>query len=896
MLFQSSGNTPQYFYRTTTHPPFFHPKNLRTFAITLHLTAFTHPSVNQPIFTIKLSWTNPSHIFILSTMKILKFLLSFAALGGLVFALNNTFNVKGVPVPAVGKLLSPFEGYWANGEKLTAAPNNETLKGLKGDVKVVYDDRAIPHIFAQTIEDAYFVQGYLHAQHRLWQMDMASRAMGGRLSEVLGDRPIRAGMTTVDVDKNVRRRGILASAEKMLPDLEADGGAPLQAYIAGVNSYIGKLEYKDYPIEYKIFGVAPEPWTALKSLLITKYMANNLASRDNDVQATNARTLFGKDFDAVYPEYFKEQSPIVPTGTPYNIAPAANAKAAPLSLSAVKQGEMLPYPEEFEFLKPDAGWGSNNWAVSGSKTLSKRPILCGDPHLALTLPAIWYECQISTPEQNAYGVSIPGTPSVVIGFNDHIAWSQTNVGYDIADWYSLKWANNEHSAYMLDGKATPVKIRVEKIMVKGVGEVLDTVKYTVFGPVVTENDTMPNASMAYRWLANEVPCIHPSVFVKLNKAKNYDEYVAAIAGYNVPAQNYAFASKDGDIALRVQGLFPIQTKGEGRFVQDGTVSPKSWKAFIAADKVPAYRNPARGFVASANQHSTDPNFPNYYHSEGFEAYRGRTLNTFLSKMDSITVDDMKKLQFSNFSLKAAECIEMLKKQADPKLLDATGKPLFDEIVKWDGNYTADSKVAVMFELFMEALHQGTWDEVYSRNDAARLLKPAEWRTIFLLRDEPNSKFFDNIGTTDKKETGKDIIAAAFKKAAAEMVKAQAEMATKSPADPTLTWGNYKDSEIPHISRIPGLGKSIRNLGGSKSALNAMSKDAGPSWRMIVEMGADRPRAQVVYPGGQSGNPGNKNYDDFVETWRKGEYYEAVFLQKADEGHARLTNVQVFKPM
>ena len=828
-------------------------------------------------------------------MRIIKFLLSFATTGGLVFLLNNSHNVKGLPIPALGSLLSPFEGYWRNGKSILSVADNHAFKGLTNKVNVVYDDRAIPHIFADNVEDAYFTEGYLHAENRLWQMEFLARAAAGRLSEVLGNRALTPTLSTVDVDKLSRHRGIGKGAERSVEEWKKDAfnWKIIESYCMGANAYINALTPNDYPIEYKIFGVKPEPWSPLKMALVTKYMALDLASGSQDMQATNAKTLFGDSFDALFPEYFKEQSPIVPTGTSWNFAKTTTQNKAKPTTNDLS---MVTFPNIENETQPDENNGSNNWAVAASKTKNHRPILCGDPHLSLRLPSIWYELQISTPEMNTYGVSIPGAASIVIGFNDNIAWTITNVGHDVVDWLTIKWKDKNKMEYMLDGSYRKVALRIEDINIKGGGSVKDTVKYTVWGPVVYENDSMPNSNMAFRWLANEVIESSPATFYKLNKARNYTEYAAALQDFNVPASNFAFACKDGDIALRVQGAYPLKPKEQGRFVQDGSLSSSSWKQLIPKDNIPFYKNPARGYVSSANQHSTDPSYPYYYNSEHFEAYRGRIVNNLLSKMgDSITVQDMMNMQNDNSSLLAAEALPNMIKNVDTLALNPAERALLTQLKAWNLRFDADLTAPVMFIEWFNDFYDNTWDEVVSRSDKDLILKPTWHRTVFMLRDEPQSKFFDKIATKDVKETSKDVLTASFKAMALDLIKLQAEVTLKYPANPTLTWAHYKDTEVPHISKIPGLGRSHIQNGGHSKSINAVKKDHGPSWRMIVELG-DKPRAWVVYPGGQSGNPGSPHYDDFIDKWAKGTYYEAVFLTKVDEKHDRLKNTQSFSPV
>lgn len=823
-------------------------------------------------------------------MRILKFLVSSLMTIGLVWALNNSLNIKGAPIPAFGKLFSPFEGFWQNGEPLDSKPQDIVFPQLKNNVKVGYDERMVPHIWADNVSDAYYVQGYLHGLNRLWEMDFITRAASGRLSELLGNRILRGTMTTIDFDKLNRRRGIVTGAEKTVKEWQKDTEtwALIQSYCSGVNQYIQQLKYKNLPIEYKILGIQPEEWTPLRMALMAKYMAMDLALREDDLAMSNAKMLFGADFDQLFPNYFKEQDPIVPPGTPW----AKGVSASDTSKINTTLSSMLSF-QSFEEAKPDENNGSNNWAVAGSKTRNKKPILCGDPHLGLRLPSIWYEIEISTPDMNVYGVSIPGLPAVIIGFNDHIAWTQTNVGHDVADWFSIKWKDKNHAEYELDGNFKKADTRIEEIKVKGDKSVLDTVKYTVWGPVVYENDTLPLSNMAFHWLANEVPESSIKTFVKLNRAKNYDEYADAIEAFNVPAQNYAFACKDGDIALKVMGMFPIKDVNQGRFLQDGSKSSSNWKGYVPKNQVPQYRNPARGFISSANQHSTDPSYPYFYHSENFEAYRGRIVNKFLAQSNDFTVEDMMKLQNNNYSLMAEEALPNMIKHLDTTALSPQEKGFLAELRNWNYYYDADKVAPIYFEEWFNAFYDATWDEVSSQKDAQNIAKPRSWRTVFLLRDEPQSKFFDNLSTTDKKESAKDILTESFKKMSNRVAVITSEIANKYPQNSVVTWAHYKDTEVPHVSMIPGLGRYHIANGGYGKSLNAIKKDHGPSWRMIVELG-DKPRAFVVYPGGQSGNPGSRYFDTNLDKWVNGQYFEAVFLRKGEESDPRIKYIQEFK--
>ena len=444
----------------------------------------------------------------------------------------------------------------------------------------------------------------------------------------------------------------------------------------------------------------------------------------------------------------------------------------------------------------------------------------------------------------------------------------------------------------MDGEYKKADWKIEEYTVKGKKEkMLDTVKYTIWGPVVYENvKNNQHADMALRWVVHDEPAKNElRTFLLLNKAKNYNDYSAALDYYSTPAQNYAFACKDGDIALKVNGSHPIRQKGQGRFVQDGTQSANAWRGFIPRDQIPQYRNPARGYISSANQHSTAPNYPYYYFSEGFEPYRGRLVNQNLDTMEDITVEKMKALQNLNYSQKGLEALPNMIKQVDSTRISAAEKMILDKLKTWNYYYDADKEEAAVFELWFDKFYEATWDEVTENENAKNIMRPTEWRTVFLLRDAPNNKYFD-VKKTPGVETAKDLLTSTFQRTCEELVKLRAEkLAQKS----VFNWTTCKDTEIPHMARMAGFGRQHLPNGGQADCINSVKKSHGPSWRMIVEMDSV-PRAFITYPGGASGNAGSPRYDQYVDTWVQGKYYEAVFLQKKDLQDKRIKSVQTFE--
>jgi penicillin G amidase len=829
-------------------------------------------------------------------MKLIRFLLSLIATAGVVWFLSNPIAKGDTTVPPLGKLFNPFTGFWRNAEPVTGPAFNPNVKlpGLKGKVDVVYDDNMVPHIFAENTLDAVMVQGHITAQHRLFQMDLAARKVAGRLAEVVGERAL-------PIDVNTRRRGLPWAAER---DLEYWKQAPedmalIEAYCMGVNAYIDNLNLADYPVEFKILGHAPEHWTPLKCVMIAEGMADILAVYDQDLEATNAVQLLGaKFYDDMYPAWNPKQKPVIPEGFYPKNPTRVPQKVGPNALSPKMGGSVgtiLSQPEAGQLTNqtmpasdfgpvvtdgPEALTdpyilGSNNWALAGSKTASGKAILANDPHLSLSLPSIWFQLQMHTPEANTYGVSLQGIPGVVIGFNEHIAWGITNVGVDVTDWYKINWTDAAHTQYTYDGGTRKAETRIESIAVKGRKEpVLDTVQYTVWGPVVYDDPKEPLSGHALRWAAHDQGPGRPvGNFAKLNKAKNFAEYSAALRDYDCPAQNFVFAALDGDIAIRVQGNMPIRRGDDGRFVQDGSTMATQWNGFIPQDEIPMMHNPARGFVTSANQNSTAPSYPYHAKYGDWEQYRGRNAVDWLENMKGATLDSMKAMQNSNYSLRAHDGLKAMLPLLDRTGLSADEQAYLKELEGWDYRYEKDKTAPSLFDMWLDSTYEATFDEVMQfRKKEIRVQLPPTWRFIELMAKDSNHYVFDNISTPGR-EAARQVVTAGFKK--------MATGAAKAALKGELVWGKINALTINHLARIAAFSRVDIPIGGHRSALNAISlgRGYGPSWRMIVDLGSEGVvKGLGVYPGGQSGNPGSKYYDNMVDTWANGQYNDLNFLK------------------
>lgn len=791
-------------------------------------------------------------------MKV-RFLVSLVVTIGLLYSLNRNWS----SIPPLGKFLDPFNGFWQNAESRMEENLDFQLTGLKDEVTIYYDSLQIPHIYANNEADLFFTQGFVTARHRLWQMEFQTHVAAGRISEIIGE-------VAMDFDRYNRRIGMVFAAENSLEVIEKDPTAKMivDNYTNGVNSYIQSLNPKDLPIEYKLLNYEPEPWTNLKSALLLKYMSKTLNIGDKDMEMTNALHVFGKELvDLLYPDHENVGDPIVHKPDGWNFDPIRIDSvpfALPIELVAIHSPE-----------KPSKDVGSNNWAISGAKTATGYPLLSNDPHLTLSLPSIWYIMHLNSPTINTMGATLPGAPSVISGFNDSTAWGETNAQRDLVDWFRIRFEDDTRSSYLHDGDYLPSRKVIEEIKIKGKSSFYDTVIYSHHGPIVYDKNYHGEDEKnhyAFRWSSHD-PSEEVLTFYKLNKSKNHQDYMNALDHFGSPGQNFAFASVQGDIAMRIQGKFPVRRKDEGKFVLDGSKSIHEWQAFIPNDQMIQDKNPERGFISSANQYPADATYPYYITATSYEAYRNRRINSRLSEMTNITPKDLMDLQFDTYNLKAAESLPMFLDALDIAKLSSSEKEAYDILKSWDYNNTIDSKGASYYEAWWDSLFPMIWDEM--RESKADMRFPTTYNTIKLMKEKPDLSFYDIQSTADI-ETLQDLLQLSFSKAVVSIE----EWKTKSGKDPR--WADFKDTFIGHLLQgLPAFSQRVQH-GGNHDIVNASTRTHGPSWRMIVSLEPAGVKAWGVYPGGQSGNPGSPFYNNMIGTWAKGENNSLLFSNSKEE--------------
>lgn len=789
-------------------------------------------------------------------MKTFRFIFFTAITLTLVVALNK--RIAGAP--PLGKFMSPFHGFWQNAEMPGIRyQENLTFDGLTSPVTVYYDEIDIPHIYASNQQDLHFVQGYITARDRLWQMDFFSRLVFGRLSEVLGERAL-------DYDRLNRRIGLKKMTYDFYQTIQKNPELTemLQAYSDGVNAYIDDLSYSDYPLEFKLLNYEPEKWSPLKSCLAYAMLSNTLSKGESDLENTNAIELFGEDiFDLLYPDTPKNIDPVIPKGRKWDFDP----------IPATKPNINYPPGRTKQTIeKPHPLNGSNNFAVMGKKTKNGHVLLANEPDLELTLPSIWYAYHLHSPQQNVMGVTVPGTPIILIGFNDYIAWGVTNSPRDQVDWYAMEFKTSARNEYRYNNQWFKTEKIVEEIKVKDSKTVYDTIVYVHHGPVVYSHDFRGDSkkvNYAMKWIAH-LPSTTFEAVHQVNKAENYEQFVEAMKFYTGPPQNFAFGSITGDIALWLPGKFPVKWEEQGKFLMSGANPSYEWSRYIPFDHLMHIKNPEKGFVSSANQHQVDSVYPYYVYDHNYEYYRNRRINDRLSQMNNITAEDLMKLQNDNFNIMASETL--------PMMLDSLDTATFTErewnyrkiLSDWDYFNDPDLKAPTLYQLWWDRLYNELWDEFDTVTVAIN--KPHRYTTIDLLKNNPQMPFVD-ILNTEARESVSDLLNLSYKEALDSLESWTSIYGTD------YSWAKTKNTSINHILKLAPFSHDHVEIGGYSGIVNAASKGHGPSWRMVVELDPQGVKAWGVYPGSQTGNLGSPDYGKLINNWASGKYYELLFGQE-----------------
>ncbi|QGG42410.1 penicillin acylase family protein [Aeromicrobium yanjiei] len=787
------------------------------------------------------------------------------------------------------------------------------ISSLAGDVEVKRDGLGIPQIYADTPEDLFLAQGYVHAQDRFYEMDFRRHVTSGRLAELVGD-------AALDTDKYVRTLGWRRVAEKEVALLDDTTLSLLKAYARGVNSYIDNRSSSELSLEYAVLELTgpdytPEPWTVVDSLAWIKAMAWDLRSNMTDeidrVLATEKLTV--AQVEELYPDYPKGHRTIVgDEGTVRDGAFTAQAPAPTqegLARSAVtslkkarSSAEALP-----ALLGIGDGIGSNSWVVDGDHTTTGEPILANDPHLAPSMPGIWYQVGLhcrTVDEACPYdvaGFSFSGLPGVVVGHNAKIAWGVTTMYADVADLYLERVTGD---TYEYDGKQVPLKTRRETFKIAGEESQTITVRSTRHGPILSDldedaedvgeaaqkNATRGSYEVALRWTALTPEPTIKAVFA-LGRAQDWDDFRAAAKLFTVPSQNLVYADVDGNIGYQSPGTIPVRRQGDGRWPVPGWDPAFEWKGSIPFDELPSVLNPDEGFIVTANNKVIGDQYPKLLGADTAAGYRSERIRELIESRigkggKGLDVQDMSSIQNDTYSANAARLVPALLKVELGSRYHRQGQATLE---KWDLKQDADSPGAAYFNsvwrhllelTFHDELPEAVWPEGGER-----------WFNVVSgLLDKPGSHWWDDVSTPEK-ESRDQILSTAMQDARDELTMIQ----SRNPSQ--WRWGTMHKLELVN----PTLGDSGVGLvdklfnrgpyrvGGGGGIVDATSWDATegyevtsvPSMRMIVDL-ADLDRSRWIQLTGASGHAFHDHYVDQQERWRKGETVPWVFGRRAVE--------------
>lgn len=793
------------------------------------------------------------------------------------------------------------------------------IEGLDAPVDIYRDAYGIPHIYASTQHDVFFAQGYVHAQDRFWQMDFWRHQGAGRLSELLGK-------ATLSEDRFLRTLGWERVARQEWETLADRPRSILLAYSEGVNAYLKDHHGVELSLEYAFLplvnrGYQPAPWTPLNSLTWAKAMAWDLrGNMDEEIErALLLNSLSPEQVQDLYPPYPEKHPLIVSDRGESEASPALdNHLTALADLSRSEQQGMLRLVQEAA-RDLDArrgggfpGIGSNSWAVSGDLTETGMPFLANDPHLGVQMPSIWYQnglhCAPKTEEcpLDLVGFSFAGTPGVVIGHNDRIAWGLTNVGPDVMDLYIEKIHPDHPNQYLYRGKWVDMEILTETIQVAGQEPVDLEVRLTRHGPLITDVyglddfheeaglDLPENYALALRWTALEPSCVFCAIW-KMNTARNWREFRSAARDFAVPSQNLIYADGEGNIGYQMPGRIPIRQEGHtGLLPVPGWTGAHEWQGYIPFDDLPSAFNPAQGYIVTANNAVVGSSYPYLITHQWDYGYRAQRLAELIEQgKGQLSMDTMRAMQADSKDLLAEELIPILLDaiRDDPDLTEVR-----EMLADWDCHFRPDSAPALLYSAFWRSLVE----EVYADDLPEGHQVGVDSRAMELIRgllSDPEDFWWDD-QSTENREDRDEILRRALARALDEVENRQGREAANWGwgKEHTVTFENQVMSSFPFINQA--FNRGPYPAGGGNSLVNAAGWSAEepyvvdwlPSLRMIVDLG-DLAKSRAAHTTGQSGHAYHPHYVDMVPLWQNIQHYGMLWtreeVQNQAEAHLQL---------
>jgi len=757
-----------------------------------------------------------------------------------------------------------------NGEK--------SIAGLTAEVKVIRDERGVPHIYASNEHDLYYMTGYITAQERLWQMDMVRHATQGRLSELFK-------RDMFDTDIFLRALGMSEKSRLVLEKEDPAILATLQAYTDGVNAWITECGNK-LPPEFRVLGYKPEPWTMTDITNIIGFIGWDLASSNLSNEISNyklGRKLGAEKAAELIADWNMVDEVVFPDFR-------LDEKLTDKALEAVSSIEKL---EELGIVTLS---GSNNWAVSGSRSETGKPILSNDMHLGFNVPGFWMQVhQVIPGKLNVTGVIFPGEPFIIAGHNDRIAWGMTNLSVDDIDLF-VETVDSTGNNYLYNGEWLPFRDVEYTLKMTDDSSQTRIIRYTHHGPVISGMQKIDDAVLSMCWSGYDYSDEISAVYL-LNKAGNWDEFRTALSHFRAISQNFAYADVDGNIGLNTGGGVPVR-KGTGLLPRRGDTDEYEWKGYVPFEMLPSSFNPEEGFISSANQRTVDKDYPFFISGEFSMPYRIMRIREMAAEKQVLGIEDFKKMITDNHSAYAKMLTPVILKGAEALSAPGeTGKKAIEELKGWDYAMDASLIAPTLFEFIrMEMARQLLGDEL-DELYGAPLGRQHDFYLFSLMKEGPD-EWVDNIDTPEK-ENLEAIIARSIGTALDTLTARYGEYGEK------WQWGNIHTITLEHpmggvkiLDRLLQLNSKTYGVGGSYHTVEPyafrdnLRAHHGASERHIFNT-ADWDKSLTVIPTGTSGIPGSPFYLSQTETYLNNGFYSEPFSDAAVDAAKKYEII--FKP-
>ncbi len=763
------------------------------------------------------------------------------------------------------------------------------LSGLAAPVIITYDSLGVPHISASNLGDLFFVQGYVTAQDRLWQMDMTRRFASGDLAVILGAQYVK-------YDREQRILGLRQVAEQVASGMDVQQRAYFEAYAAGVNAYI-EQHRKTLPLEFRFLTYFPHVWTVEDSVLVglsmTEFLNHGLYKDKLEKEKILAKLgpeltadLFvntswrdhppGADSSSIENEIPGETTPDEEEESPQS--PKGNRDTLPARGKG--QSELAPLDRLLDMQRERFRPGSNNWVLSGAHTASGKPMLSNDMHLELEIPNVWYEAHLTAGDFDVAGVTLPGVPFVIAGHNRRIAWGLTNLGANVEDLYVERF--NEKGEYLTPQGWVQPQHRQEIIRVKGKPEETLDVMVTRHGPIISDLIPGENRKLALKWTAYD-PQATRIPFFAVDSAKNWQDIQVAFSQLGAPGLNVVYADADGHIGYQTAGLVPLRATGDNSVPVPGEDDTHEWTGYVPYDKLPSVYDPPSGILATANGRVTPDGYPYPLSIEWMSPFRTQRLYKLLNTDKKFTPQDMLTIQTDIVSTFDRFCAERFVYAVDHSPRASQRAKSAAELMRaWDGTMDTDSAAATI--------------AVFSRKELEELLLKSklgdEWKDYKWFM---SPVWLENVLTHQPPRwlppgyfSYDELLTAA--------VEAAVNDASATRALAMWRWGRVHrvDIEHPFWSHVPilkkGAGTGSLPLSGDEQTVKQVGPHFGPSERMTVDF-ADLDGTTLDIVNGQSGNIFDGHYNDQWDAYYHGRTFILPFspaaVQRAGVHHLRL---------